>query len=298
MTVAVGISGYSGLGAQTVQYLDSVVDRFDSVWLPDHLQSNAEGVMEGWTLLSYCLARYPDKIAGHQVLCNEFRHPAVLAKMVATAQVVSEGRVVLGIGAGWHSAEALAFGIPFPGIKTRVDRLIEAVAIMRAMWTGAPVSFSGDFYELDQAECLPAPQPIPPVMIGASGDRHGLRAVAASADWWNYIFQSPEQYATKRRVLAEHCERIGRDPATIKQVLGTQVLIAETEAEVKRMQHRSDVRRVEKNGIAGTPDQVFDMLASGISGGAEMVIVGFADSPRTAGAELFAETVLSRLRRL
>lgn len=298
MTVSVGLSVYSGLGAATVPYLDATIDGFDSVWLPDHLQSNAEGVMEGWTLLAYCLARYPQKTAGHQVLCNEFRHPAVLAKMVATAQVVSEGRVVLGIGAGWHGDEAAAYGIPFPDTKTRVDRLIEAVAIMRAMWTRETTSYEGEFYAVDNAQCSPRPEPVPSVMIGASGEKHGLRAVASSADWWNFIFQSPEAYAAKKSSLNEHCERIGRDPSEVRQVIGTQLLIGETAADVRRLQQRADIRSVDKNGIAGTPDQVFERLAAAVELGADLVIVGFADSPHTAGAELFVESVLGRLRRL
>jgi len=298
MTLQVGLSAFSGLGEETIPYLDGVVAPFDSVWLPDHLQSNAEGVMEGWTLLSYCLARYPDKAAGHQVLCNEFRLPAVLAKMVATAQVVSGGRVTLGIGAGWHAGEAAAYGIPFPDTKTRVGRLIEAIALMRELWKGNPVSFSGEFYELEEAECRPVPQPIPPVMIGASGERHGLRAVAESADWWNHIFRSTAEYTAKSRSLAAHCEQIERDPAEIKHVLGTQLLIGETEAAVCRLGERSDVRSVERNGIAGTPDQILEELASAVAAGAEMIIVGFADSPRTECAELFADTVIAELRRL
>lgn len=295
MSVPIGLSVFSGLGGQTLPYLDYTADRFESLWLPDHLMTNEEGVMEGWTLLSYCLARYPDKTVGHQVLCNEFRNPALLAKMASTAQVLSGGRMVLGLGAGWHAGEALSYGLPFPPAEERFDRLIESVELIRLLWQGNPVTFDGEFYRLERAECLPAPEPQPPVMIGASGERHGLRAVAACADWWNHIFRSADEYQGKRESLRRHCERLGRDPGEIVHVLGTQILIAETEEDVRRLQEREDVRAVDRNGIAGTPEQILDELARAIDRGAGMVIAGFADSPDPSGAHLFTETVMERL---
>lgn len=293
--IDVGISVYSGLGDQTIPYLDAASGAFDSIWLPDHLQSNAEGVMEGWTLLAFCQARYPTHVVGHQVLCNEFRNPAVLAKMMATAQVLSSGRTVLGIGAGWHAAEASAYGIPFPPTETRVDRLIEALGLIRRLWSGDRIDFDGRFYRLEGAECLPVPEPMPPVMIGASGERHGLRAVAARADWWNLIFRSLGEYRQKNRVLVEHCERLGRDPDEIKRVLSVQLVIGETGSEVSRLLRREDVRSVGQNGLAGTPQQIAEVFAEGMDAGVDMLIVGFADSPRTEFTELFVDEVLGSI---
>jgi alkanesulfonate monooxygenase SsuD/methylene tetrahydromethanopterin reductase-like flavin-dependent oxidoreductase (luciferase family) len=294
-TVAVGLSVYSGLAEKTVPYLDAASAPYESLWFPDHLQSNTEGVTEGWTLLSYALARYPDKTCGHQVLCNEFRHPAQLAKMAASAQMLSSGRFVLGIGAGWHRAEAVAYGMDLPTTPVRVERLGEAIEIMRAMWTGQATTYEGQYFRVVEAECLPPPDPIPPVMIGGSGERHLLGAVAGHADWWNHVYRDPSEFGHKLGVLGEHCERIGRDPTSVTPVLGTHVLIGETDAEVRRLKDRSDVRSVERNGIAGTPGQIFERFAEAIALGARRIIVGFADSPRPDGAHLFAETVLGRL---
>ena len=291
----VGLSVYSGLGASTIEYLDAVAAPFESLWFPDHLQSNVGGVMEGWSLFTYALARYPNKICGHQVLCNEFRHPALLAKMVATAQVLSEGRVVLGIGAGWHRDEAAAFDITFPDTPTRVERLIEAIALMRSLFTGASVTITGDHYSVTDAEIVPSPDPIPPVMVGGSGERHALRAVATSADWWNHIYQDVETFNHKRGVLDRHCQEIGRDPREVASVIGTQVLIGESERQLRQLRDRDDVRSVDRNGISGTPEQVTDTLLEGIEAGAARVIVGFADSPRTDGTEIFVDAVLPRL---
>ena len=114
MKVPVGINIWSRLVEKTFPYLDEVVEPFDSIWMPDHVQYNGHPVGEGWTLLSYALARYPDKLVGHDVLCNNFRNPAHLAKMAATAQALSGGRVVVGIGAGWNEEEYLAYGWDFP----------------------------------------------------------------------------------------------------------------------------------------------------------------------------------------
>jgi alkanesulfonate monooxygenase SsuD/methylene tetrahydromethanopterin reductase-like flavin-dependent oxidoreductase (luciferase family) len=120
--------------------------------------------------------------------------------------------------------------------------------------------------------------------------------VAACADWWNHIFRSTAEYASKARRLGEHCEEAGRDPGEIRHVLGTQLLIAETEREVRSMIARDDVRSVAQNGIAGTPEAIFETLSQAIRAGAGMVVTGFADSPRQDGALLFSETVLPWLQ--
>ncbi len=296
MSVHVGVSVFSGLGQETIPYLETVADPFQSIWLPDHLQSNLVGVMEGWTLASYVLARFQGKTVGHQVLCNEFRNPALLAKMAATAQVVSGGRFVLGLGAGWHEEEAHAYGIAFPAIQTRMDRLVEATSLIRRLWGGGPVDFDGRFYTLSAAQCIPMPEPAPKVMIGASGDTLGLRAVARAGDWWNHIFKTPAEYKAKARRLADHCEAIGRDPSEIRHVIGAQILIEENETRLRQAAERADVRSVERNGFAGTPEMVFETLCEAIDAGAGIVITGFADSPRPDGAVLFAETVMRWLR--
>lgn len=296
MSVPVGLSVFSGLSEATTPYLDAVNQPFDSLWFPDHLQSNSVGVMEGWTLLAFHLARYPDKTCGHQVLCNEFRHPAVLAKMAASAQVLSEGRVVLGLGAGWHRDEAVAYGLDFGRTPERVARMSEAIEIIRLLWKGDPVVYDGEHYRVDGAECVPAPAVAPPVMVGGSGERLVLGAVAAHADMWNHIYRDVDEFSHKLGVLHTHCQRIGRNPDEITPVLGSHVLIAENERELERLRQADHVRSVDTNGLAGTPEQVTAALLAGIEAGAGQVIVGFADSPRTEGTELFAREVLPALQ--
>src|SRR5215207_3562985 len=110
MPIPVGLNVWSRLVANVIPYLDGAAGPFESLWFPDHVQYDSNTVAEGWTLLAFALARYPDKYCGHEVLCNSFRNPALLAKMAATAQVISGNRVVLGIGAGWHEEEYRAYG--------------------------------------------------------------------------------------------------------------------------------------------------------------------------------------------
>lgn len=295
MAVPVGLNIYSGLVGQTTPYLDQTAAAFESLWFPDHVQYGGKNVAEGWSLFVYALARYPDKLCGHQVLCNSFRNPAHLAKMAATCQILSGGRVVLGIGAGWNEEEYHAYGWPFPSAKARIAQLAEAIQIMRLMWTATPVTFHGAYYQVENAYCEPYPEPVPPVMVGGAGERFLLRAVAQHADWWNYIYLDPASYAQKQEALKAHCRAVGRDYDEIVQVIASQILIAESEAELERLRARPDVRPVTSNGIAGTPDQVAEALLAGVAQGARRVHVSFADSPRGDGTQLFVERVLPYL---
>jgi alkanesulfonate monooxygenase SsuD/methylene tetrahydromethanopterin reductase-like flavin-dependent oxidoreductase (luciferase family) len=295
MTIPVGISVWSGLVGHTMPYLDQTAGPFDSLWFPDHVQYANINVAEGWSLLAFALARYPDKVCGHQVLCNSFRNPAHLAKMAATMQILSGGRVVLGIGAGWNEEEYHAYGWPFPPARVRVAQLAEAIRIIRALWTESPVNFDGQHYQITNAYCEPHPDPLPPVMVGGAGEKYLLHVVADHADWWNYIFQDRAAYAHKQAVLKGHCHAVGRDYDEIEQVIASHILIGETEAEVQRMLEDPAVRPVATNGMAGTPEQITEQLLGGIEQGADRIVVGFADSPRVEGTQLFAAEVLPHL---
>ena len=294
MPVPVGLNIWSRLVEQTMPYLDQAAGPFDSLWFPDHVQYGSHKVAEGWSLLAFALARYPDKVCGHQVLCNSFRNPAHLAKMAATTQALSGGRVVLGIGAGWNEEEYLAYGWPFPPARVRMAQLAEAIEVIKAMWTEFPANYQGQYYQIANAYCEPRPDPRPPIMVGGAGEKYLLRVVAQHADWWNYIFIDRATYAHKQEVLKNHCRAVGRDYDEIKQVIATGVLIAETEAEVRRLKERPDIRPID-DGLAGTPAQIAEKLLSGIEQGADRIVVNFADVPRLEGTYLFAATVLPHL---
>ena len=295
MSVPVGLNVWSRLVEDTFPYLDHAVGPFDSLWFPDHVQYGSNKVAEGWSLLAYALARYPDKLCGHEVLCNSFRNPAHLAKMVATTQAISGGRVVLGIGAGWNEEEYRAYGWPFPPAPVRIAQLAEAIELIKAMWTDAPASYQGTHFQIANAYCEPRPNPIPPVMVGGSGEKYLLRVVAQHADWWNYPFTDSETYSQKQAVLRNHCRTVGRDYGEIQQVVRMGILIGENEKDLQGLQEQPWVRPLDP-GVVGTPAQVTETLLGIIRQGADRLIVHFADAPRLEGTYLFAGTVLPHLR--
>ncbi|BCX02439.1 MAG: LLM class F420-dependent oxidoreductase [Candidatus Roseilinea sp.] len=294
MSTPIGLNVWSRLVEDTFPYLDRVAAPFDSLWFPDHVQYGSHKVAEGWTLLAFALARYPDKLCGHEVLCNSFRNPAHLAKMAATAQAISRGRFVLGIGAGWNEEEYLAYGWPFPPAHVRIAQLAEAIQLIRALWTDAPANYTGEHYRITGAHCEPRPTPLPPIMIGGAGEKHLLRVVAQHADWWNYPYTDLATYAHKQNVLQAHCRAAGRDYDEIVQVVRVGVLVAESEAAVRHLQAQPFVRQLD-GGLAGTPEQVAERLLAIIKQGADRITVHFADSPRIEGTCLFAEAVMPLL---
>jgi alkanesulfonate monooxygenase SsuD/methylene tetrahydromethanopterin reductase-like flavin-dependent oxidoreductase (luciferase family) len=295
VAIPVGLNVWSRLVEDTFTYLDQTVAPFGSVWMPDHVQYGGHKVAEGWTLLTWALARYPDKLGGHEVLCNSFRNPAHLAKMVATAQALSGGRMILGIGAGWNQEEYEAYHWPFPPTRVRIAQMCEAIDLIRLMWTSSPASYKGEHYQISQAHCEPRPSPLPPVMIGGGGEKYLLRAVATHADWWNWTFRGAKAYTHKQEVLKAHCRDTKRDYDRIQQIIRVGILIAETEREVERVKARPDTRPLSDIQLVGTPAQVTEALRAIIRQGADQLTVNFADVPRPDGTRLFAETVLPSL---
>jgi alkanesulfonate monooxygenase SsuD/methylene tetrahydromethanopterin reductase-like flavin-dependent oxidoreductase (luciferase family) len=195
-------------------------DGFDSVWLADHLfyrnpGEPTRGIWECWTMLS-ALAEATERVEiGTLVLCNSFRNPAILAKMAITADEVSHGRLILGIGAGWNEPEYRAFGLPF---DHRVDRLEEALQVLKPLLREGHVDFAGQYYQAPDCEIVPrGPRPAgPPLMVGSEVGPRMLRLTAQFADLWNVGYMGkPEMLAAPRAKLEAACRKEGRDPATI-----------------------------------------------------------------------------------
>jgi F420-dependent oxidoreductase-like protein len=282
---------------QITDTLTRIQDHFDSAWVADHFipwavfLADDVDTLECFTTITYLAGAFPGLNFGSIVLCQSYRNPALLAKMAATLQVLSGGRFILGIGAGWKEDEYLAYGYEYPKTPVRIAQLEEAVQIIRRMWTETPASFEGAYYHIKDAYCEPKPDPKPPIMIGGGGEKLTLRIVAQHADWWNFPSGSLENYAHKLEVLRTHCEAVGRDYDAIKKTWAIEsVAIAETEAEAQALAKQSPF--YSSYGIAGTPAQVADQLRRFTDLGVEYFIVRFADFPNPAGAELFAETVI------
>jgi len=231
---------------------------------------------------------------GHIVLCNSYRNPALLAKMVATLCSLAPGRFILGMGAGWKENEYVSYGYEFPNGRTRIDALSEAIQIIRKMWTENVVSFNGKYYKISGAYCNPKPNPIPPIMIGGGGERLTLRTVAEHADWWNGVVNL-EDYKHKLDVLRSHCNRIGRDYESIKKTWLGCIAITETEDEAIRLAKNNPFPTREPT-ISGTPEQVSQKLKEFVDIGVEYLILRFLDFPSTTGTKLFTENVATQFR--
>lgn len=197
------------------------IDVFESGWTFDHFYpifSDSTGpCLEGWITLT-ALAQATTRLrVGVLVTGIHYRHPAVLANMAAALDIVSGGRLELGIGAGWNEEESGAYGIELGSIKDRFDRFEEACQVLQSLLSKESTTFDGKFYQLKDARNEPKgpQQPHPPICIGGSGEKRTLRITAKYADHWNFVGGPPEEFARKRDVLASHCADIGRDPAEI-----------------------------------------------------------------------------------
>jgi F420-dependent oxidoreductase-like protein len=194
---------------------------FESGWTFDHFYpifSDSTGpCMEGWTTLT-ALAQATSRLRlGTLVTGIHYRHPAVLANMAATLDIVSGGRLELGIGAGWNEEESGAYGIELGTARQRSDRFEEACEVIAGLLSQETTTFAGKYYQLTQARCEPKSpqQPHPPICIGGNGEKRTLRTAARFAQHWNFVGGTPEEFARKREVLYAHCADLGRDPKEI-----------------------------------------------------------------------------------
>jgi alkanesulfonate monooxygenase SsuD/methylene tetrahydromethanopterin reductase-like flavin-dependent oxidoreductase (luciferase family) len=270
--------------------LDIASQSFDSVWVSDHLMTTQPFRMDVWTQLTWIAARYPGPRLGTIVMANSFRHPPLLAKMAASLQAFSRGRFILGYGAGWHAPEYHAYGYDFPPTRVRIAQMVEGVQVMRAMWTTAPASFEGTYYQVRGAYCEPLPDPPPPVMLGGDGEKFLLRAVAEHADWWNTVARPLPVMRHKLAVLEDHCREVGRDYASIRKTLTRTVYLARTRAEAEQ---RAGARLADPvPPFAGDPAALVDHLDELVSLGFDLFQLVFAGFPDTTDMRLFVDEVL------
>jgi len=197
------------------------IELFESGWTFDHFYpifaDSAGPCLEGWITLT-ALAQATRRLRlGTLVTGIHYRHPAVLANMAATLDIVSGGRLELGIGAGWNQEESGAYGIELGTPRERSDRFEEACEVITGLLTQELTTFSGHYYRLTEARCEPKPvqRPHPPICIGGSGEKRTLRTAARFAQHWNFVGGTVEQFTHAKDVLHQHCADIGRDPAEI-----------------------------------------------------------------------------------
>ncbi len=276
---------------------------YDSVWFMDHLM--APGLpqipsLEAWTLVS-ALATCTERIRlGHLVLCNVFRHPVVLAKMACTLDVISNGRLDLGIGTGSVPDEHRIFGLPFPGIGERTRRLEETIRIMKMLFTEEESTFQGEFYSLDKAPNLPKPvqQPHPPIHVGGGGEKFTLPLVARVADSWNCPTYSLAELESKIGVLREECRKIGRDPDSLRISEEAVLVIVPKRADLDEALEKANRRypgaswRINEGGFVGTPEDVIEVIRQKAELGISHFAFFFYDRAAPATLELFGKEVI------
>ena len=249
---------------------------WDGLWYADHFMPNADDTStpwpEAWITLTAVGAQVPRIRIGTLVAGNTYRHPAVLAKMAATLDHITAGRVVLGIGAGWQENEHRQYGIPFYTLKERLARLDEACQVIKRLYGETKADFDGRFYRLDRASLEPKPvqQPLP-LLVGGGGEKVTLRITAKHADEWN-VWGTPEVLGHKMAILDRHCADVGRDPKSIQRTAVALVFLSDDEDDLKQIR----AGQVGRPTVAGTPEQVREqMQAYEALGVDEFIVPGF-----------------------
>jgi len=271
---------------------------FDGLSVPDHLITGNGTTMECMTTLAALACETSEVYLYPKTINNPLRHPPLLVKMAAVVDTISEGRLKLGMGAGWKEDEAVAYGYEWPNAPNRLRELEETLELMKEMWTGDPVTYDGDYVCVEDAVCRPTPiqNPHPPIMVGGGGEEFTLRIAAKHADSWNY-WGSIDVMQRKLDVLESHCETYDTDFEAIEKSWFARCVIRETEAELEELleaapRFRKENQPEDDNHLVGTPEDVVADIERYVDLGIEEVVVEFVDFPRTTGAELFAEHVI------
>jgi F420-dependent oxidoreductase-like protein len=250
------LAGIEGAAAKwdtcqrVIQGLDR--DRWESLWVWDHFHTfpfkKVEATFECWTEMAAMAVLTSHARIGQIVTCNEYRHPAYLAKIAASVDVMSGGRVNLGLGAGWFQEEFDAYGYDYRTIGQRLARLGESCQVLKALWTQEHASFAGKHYTLVEAICEPKPiqNPHPPIWIGGRGEKVLLRLVAKYADVWNYN-GTQDEFAHYRAVLEQHCKAVGRDFGEIRITAMSGGIAYESPAELDAYMHRIAAQAIDRS---------------------------------------------------
>jgi alkanesulfonate monooxygenase SsuD/methylene tetrahydromethanopterin reductase-like flavin-dependent oxidoreductase (luciferase family) len=275
--------------------LPQLQGHFKSLWMTDHLFWNDYYVFEAWTVLSYLAARWPQFQVGPMVIGQNYRNPALLAKMGATLQVLSQGRFIMGIGAGWKEDEYKAYNYPLPPVGTRVEQLEDSLEIIKRLWTQpGKVNYEGKHYSISEAYCEPKPNPLPPIVIGAKGDRM-LGLTAKYANWWNISDANYDLFIDRLNVLNRQCEKIGRDPNTIRKTWFGRLVIASNEADALAMGISGLMKFTHDNAFVGTPNQVVEQMQPFVESGVNYFMLDVLGLPNPEVIDMVVNEVIPKL---
>jgi F420-dependent oxidoreductase-like protein len=265
--------------------------------------SGLPGPTDAWITLAG-LARETSRIRlGTLMSAATFRYPGPLAVAVAQVDEMSAGRVELGLGTGWFGAEHAAYGLPFPPVGERFDRLEEQLEIITGLWEtpeGKAFSFDGSYYALTDSPALPKPvqRPRPPILVGGHGLRRTPALAARFADEFNIVFVSPERTGAAFGRVRDACHAAGRDPASLVYSAGQVVCCGRTEAEVSRRAATigRDIVELEGSGLAGSPGRIVDKLGRFAQAGVSRMYLQVLDLHDLDHLQLIAAEVMPQVR--
>jgi alkanesulfonate monooxygenase SsuD/methylene tetrahydromethanopterin reductase-like flavin-dependent oxidoreductase (luciferase family) len=303
-----------GVDYETVKKVASACESlgFDSIWLTDHLLpivgSPSEPYLECWTTLSALVEATKSVRIGTQVVCILFRYPQILAKMASTLDVISRGRVELGLGAGWYKPEAEAYGVPFPKASVRIAMLKEALIVLERMWSEESPVFHGEYYNINGASCNPKPvqKPHPPIWIGTlTGGRLMSEIIAKYADVWtvgSWYLPSINEYRQKMEQLRLNCLEVGREFGSLKKALGVGCILAKNKgalAEKTRKFRPAQISienyKTTQMQIHGTPEECVEIMRNYADVGVDHFVMDFPDVTDLETLGLFKEAVMPYL---
>jgi F420-dependent oxidoreductase-like protein len=285
---------------------------FESAWLYDHFypmsSQTSKYILEPWAVLPSLASETTRLRLGVLVTCNSYRFPSVLAKIAATVDIMSEGRLEFGIGAGWYKDEYLAYGIPFPDVKTRIEQLAESIEIIKRIWTSEKASFQGKYYAIKDLFSYPKPvqKPYPPIWIGGKNKRL-LQITAQHADYANFASCSVSEYQQSLDALKRQCMKAGRNFKKIEKTWHGRVIIVDKEKKLKREAMKikesstnNEVRKLSLNeylnkNIAGTPEQCVEKIQKYVDLGVTYFIPHFPFAKDLKALKVFIEKVVSAM---
>jgi F420-dependent oxidoreductase-like protein len=314
MKLGVMVESQEGVGwpewKNIVQWTEEL--GFESLWRSDHFFSffgPTRNIDSLDTLVAHTYtASASSRIKfGPLVLSMTFRHPAILARMAAAIDQLSNGRFILGVGAGWNVTEHEAYGIKLPPLKQRMDNLEESIQVIKAMFENDSATFHGKIYTLNDAPMNPKPAQKPmSLLIGGGGEQRTLRMVARYATEWNApIMGGLEVYKHKAQVLDQHCEAVKRDPATIDRSAMTGYISGENQAEVDRKvqaaienappQFRRPGGGPPMTALWGTPSQIVEQIKEIEAAGISRIMLQYRTPPKREDLQFVAEEILPRV---
>ena len=281
---------------------------FNFAWFNDHMVTFGApqvSFLECWTTLSALAAVTTKLRLGCYVLSNPFRHPSVSAKMAATLDAISKGRLDFGIGAGWFEPEFIAYGLDFPKASVRIGQLEEALAIIKRLWTEERATFRGIYYRIQNAYCSPKPvqKPYPPIWIGTMiGRRRMFNTIAEHADGWtlsSLYLPKPEDYRREIEELQTHLRKSGRSLERIKRAQGVGCVVARNARELKEKRERYGPLKLSfqdytttQPRLEGTPEQCIERLRQYVDAGVTHFVFTFPDDVTLEPVRLFGEQVI------